>query len=55
VNTTTDGLAPKITNSNGIITPNDKLLIATTDNNPGWYQLPITAFSDTYRPILIGD
>ena len=54
VNTEADGLAPRITNTNGMMT-NEYYVLASRngEENPDWYQLSASVFQDTWRDIQV--
>lgn len=51
-----EGLAPRLTNTNGMVN-GDYYILASQygTNTPDWYQLPMSVFQDTWRDIRIGD
>lgn len=55
VSNTSDGLAPKVVNTNATLINNAFYLLASSNgtNTPSWYKLPATAFVDTWRDITI--
>lgn len=55
VSNTSDGLAPKVINTNTTLINNAFYLLASSNGTatPSWYKLPASAFTDTWRDIKI--
>lgn len=57
VSSTSNGLAPKVINTNTTLINNAFYLLASPDGTatPSWYKLPANALSNTWRDIKIGN
>ena len=55
VSGTSDGLAPRVVNTNTTLINNAFYLLASSNgtNAPSWYKLPAAAFANTWRDIKI--
>lgn len=55
VSGTSNGLAPRVVNTNTTLINNAFYLLASSNgtNTPSWYKLPATAFANTWRDIKI--
>lgn len=57
VSSTSNGLAPKVVNTNTTLINNAFYLLASSNGTatPSWYKLPANAFTNTWRDIKIGN
>lgn len=57
VSNTSNGLAPKVINTNTTLINNAFYLLASSNGTatPSWYKLPASAFANTWRDIKIGN